>query len=155
MRKSYSKIRHIQESNNRLEKRILSNKRNGMFGLINEQPEDGGKSDIINKIIEMDSELNEDPTYQKYEKKYAMKRLKDTMAMGMGMSDEDLSDDMLEMMLSLSSQMAKQKITPEIVMKHKESVIDTVSEILEMCEEDQEFELCEKLKEFISLLEQV
>jgi len=155
MRKSYSKIRHIQESNNRLEKRIVSEKRNRMFGIVSEQTEDDTKSELINQIIEMDAELNDDPKYMEFEKKYAMKKLRQTLTMSMGMDDEDIPDEMVEMMLAMSSAVAKQKITPEIVMKHSESVINTVEEILEMCEEAQEFELCEKLKKFLDLLEQV
>ena len=155
MRKSYSKIRHIQESNSKFEKRTLVERKQRSFSIISEQSFDESKDELINKIIEMDSQLNEDPTYQKFEKKYAMKKLKDTLTMSMGMDDEDLSDDMLEMMMGMASAATKQKITPEMVIKHKESVINTVEEILEMCEEEQEFELCEKLKTFIDMLEQV
>ena len=154
MRKSFSKIRHIQESNNRLEKRTLVEKKQRSFGIISEESFDESKDELINKIIEMDAALNEDPKYQEFEKKYAMKKLKDTLIVGMGMDEDEIPDEMVEMMLSMASAASKQKITPEVVMQHKESVINTVSEILEMCEEEQEFELCEKLKEFIDLLEQ-
>lgn len=153
--RSYSKLRHVQESNNKLEKRTLIEKKQRYFGIISEQSFDESKDELINKIIEMDAQLNDDPKYVEFEKKYAMKKLRQTLTMSMGMDDEDIPDEMVEMMLAMSSAAAKVKITPEIVMKHKEGVMSTVEEILEMCEDAQEFELCEKLKNFLDLLEQV
>jgi hypothetical protein len=73
----------------------------------------------------------------------------------MGIDGSEIPDEMAEMMIELAGQSAKQKITPEVVYLNKESVINTVNDILEMAKEDNETELCDKLEEFIGLLQQI
>jgi hypothetical protein len=103
----------------------------------------------------MDAEFNNDPVYVEYEKKYAINKLKNMLSASMGIDLSEVPDEMAEMMMDLAGEMAKQPITPDIVVKNKNSVINTVKAIIELCEKDQETEVCGRLKEFLSLLEKL
>lgn len=109
----------------------------------------------MDKIIQMDAEFNNDPTYVEYEKKYALKKLKNMLSASMGVDTSEIPDEMAEMMIGLAGEAAKQRITPEIVYTHKDSVIKTVSDIMEIAMEDNQTELCDKLQTFIDLLKEI
>jgi hypothetical protein len=47
------------------------------------------------------------------------------------------------------------KLTPENIMSMKDGVISTVSAIMEMANEDEEYELSEKLKNFVDKLNEL
>lgn len=111
--------------------------------------------DLINRIINMDSEFNNDPTYLGYEKKYAVKKLKDTLSTSMGIDPNEIPDEMVDMMLGFAGEVVKQPITPEIVMSNKDSVIDTCNQIMAMAEDEGDSELVQKLQEFIDLLNEL
>lgn len=109
----------------------------------------------MDRIIQMDADFNNDPTYVEYEKKYALKKIKNMLSTSMGIDGSEIPDEMAEMMIELAGQSAKQKITPEVVYLNKESVINTVNDILEMAREDNQTELCDKLETFIGLLQEI
>lgn len=140
------KIKKIELANRRLEESFLRKK------LIKE---DDSKSDLINQIIQMDQELNNDPKYMEYEKKYALTKIKKMLSDTMGIDPNSVDDDMAEMMVSLAGSVAKKPLTPEIVMKHKDSVKDTVNDIMVLTNEDGERELSGRLQNFLNLLNQL
>lgn len=140
------KIKKIELANRRLEESFLRKK------LIKE---DDSKSDLINQIIQMDKELNNDPKYMEYEKKYALTKIKKMLSDTMGIDPNSVDDDMAEMMVSLAGNVAKKPLTPEIVMKHKDSVKDTVNDIMVLTNEDGERELSGRLQNFLNLLNQL
>jgi len=130
-------------------KSLLESKSGSVKPLISER----FTKELIDKIIQMDKDFNNDPTYVEYEKKYAFNKFKNMMKENMGI--DDVPDEMVEMMFELASGISKQEITPETVVLHKDGVINTVTEILNMAEEDGKIELVDKLNTFIGLLEQI
>ena len=130
-------------------KTLLETKHGSVKPLLNER----ATKEMIDKVVEMDAEFNNDPTYVKYEKKYALMKIKETIKQTTGM--DDIPEEMAEIMLELAGMAAKQKITPEIVMLHKGSVIETTKSILSLAMKDNQTELCDKLKTFIGLLEEL
>ena len=140
------KTKKIESANKRLEEIFLRKK------LIKE---DDSKSDLINQVIQMDQEFNNDPKYIKYEKKYALTKIKKMLSDTMGIDPNNVDDDMAEMMVSLAGTVAKKPLTPEIVMKHKDSVKDTVNNIMILTNEDGERELSSRLQNFLNLLNQL
>ena len=149
MNRSYSKIRHIQESNLRLEKRVLKEE---------DEMEDNSKFD---EIIAMDSELDNDPKYKEYEKKYMRQKVMSMISSQMGLDadamEEEELDAMIDMMMMFAdlSKGGDKKLTPENIMSMKDGVISTVSAIMEMANEDEEYELSEKLKNFVAKLNEL
>jgi len=149
MNRSYSKIRHIQESNLRLEKRVLKEE---------DEMEDNSKFD---EIIAMDSELDNDPKYKEYEKKYMRQKVMSMISSQMGLDadamEEEELDGMIDMMMIFAdlSKDGDKKLTPENIMSMKDGVISTVSAIMEMANEDEEYELSEKLKNFVAKLNEL
>jgi hypothetical protein len=148
MNKSFSKIRHIQESNSRLEKRLLK------------EEVDELKDDELQKIIDMDQEFDDDPTYKRYEKVYTNNKLMGMMKTRMGMSLDDMDEDqLLSMLKTVTSMMGgrekkeKPEMTREMILNRKESIMDIVSQIEEMAVEDDEFELASKLRDYNNLLQ--
>ena len=136
-------------------KKLMESKSGNVKPLISEQMEESSNEELINQIIKMDAEFNNDPVYVEYEKKYAINKLKNMLSASMGIDLSEVPDEMAEMMMDLAGEMSKQPITPEIVVKNKNSVINTVKAIIELCEKDQETEVCGRLKEFLSLLEKL
>lgn len=130
-------------------KNLIESKSGNVKPLISER----FTKELIDKIIQMDREFNNDPTYVEYEKKYAFNKFKNMMKENMGI--DDVPDEMVEMMFELASGISKQEITPETVVLHKDGVINTVTEILNMAEKDGKIELVDKLNTFIGLLEQI
>ena len=148
MNRSFSKIRHIQESNSRLEKRLLG-----------EQTEDL-KDDKLQQIIDMDTELDNDPTYKKYEKIYGRNKIKKMVSDQMGMDLSDMSDeeseallDMFTSFMDISKEGGRPQMDRETILARKESVIELVNDIAQMAGEDGEDELISKLEEFNKLLQ--
>jgi hypothetical protein len=147
MNRSFSKIRHIQESNSRLEKRLLG-----------EQTEDL-KDDKLQQIIDMDTELDNDPTYKKYEKIYGRNKIKKMVSDQMGMDLSDMSDeeseallDVFTSMMDISKDGGRPQMDRETILARKESVMDIVNQINQMAIEDDEFELASKLRDYNKLL---
>jgi hypothetical protein len=91
MNRSFSKIRHIQEANLKLEKRLIK------------EETDELRDDRLQKIIDMDQELDNDPTYQRYEKLYSKKRIADMIKDQMGMDLDEMAaeDNELELVSKL------------------------------------------------------
>ena len=140
------KTKKIELANKRLEESFLRKK------LIKE---DDTKSDLINQVIQMDQEFNNDPKYLEYEKKYALTKIKKMLSDTMGVDPTNIDDDMAEMMMGLAKSVTKQSLTPEIVMKHKNGVKDTVNNIMVLANEDGERELSSRLQNFLNLLNQL
>jgi hypothetical protein len=147
MKKSFSKIRHIQESNQRLEKRLLG------------EQSDDFQDDKLQQIIDMDEELDNDPTYKEYEKIYSVNKIKKMVSDQMGIDISDMSDEesesLIDMFTSLMdvSKEGRNKMTRETLLDRKDSVINLVIEIMEIAIENDDFEMARKLKNYIKLLE--
>jgi len=148
MNRSFSKIRHIQESNYRLEKRLLS------------EEIDELKDDRLQRIIDMDQELDNDPTYQRYEKLYSKKRIADMIKDQMGMDLDEMGEEEVEMMLDMftsimdiSKSGKKFQMDRETLLNRKESLMELVRQMEEMAAEDNELELVSKLREYNELIQ--
>lgn len=148
MKKSFSKIRHIQEANLLLEKRLLG-----------EQTEDL-QDDKLQEIIDMDEDLDNDPTYKKYEKDYMNNKMKEMIQIQMGLNLDDMSKEESNALIGIFSSMAdisksgdKPKMTRETLLSRKDSVMDIVNEILQLSIEDDEYELAIKLRNYNKLLQ--
>jgi len=148
MNRSFSKIRHIKESNLRLEKRLLK------------EETDELKDDRLQKIINMDQELDNDQTYKRYEKTYSKKRISKMIEDQMGVDLNDMGEEEVEMMIDMFSSIMdiskpdkKSQIDRETLLNRKESIMDIVSQIEEMAVEDDEFELASKLRDYNNLLQ--
>lgn len=147
MNRSFSKIRHIQEANLKLEKRLLK-----------EDLTDN--NDKFSEIIRMDQDLDDDPVYKKYEKIYLRKKILDQVGEQMGIDPSEMSDeeidglvDMFSMIMDISKD--EIKLTPENIMKHKDGVLQTVQIIKDMATEDGEDELSSKIDVFINKLNEI
>jgi hypothetical protein len=147
MNRSFSKIRHIQEANLKLEKRLLK-----------EDLTDN--NDKFSEIIRMDQDLDDDSVYKKYEKIYLRKKILDQVGEQMGIDPSEMSDeeidglvDMFSMIMDISKD--EIKLTPENIMKHKDSVLQTVQIIKDMATEDGEDELSSKIDVFINKLNEI
>jgi hypothetical protein len=148
MNRSFSKIRHIKESNLRLEKRLLK------------EVTDELKDDRLQKIIDMDQELDNNQTYKRYEKMYSKKRISKMIEDQMGADLNDMGEEEVEMMIDMFSSIMdiskedkKSQIDRETLLNRKESIMDIVSQIEEMAVEDDEFELASKLRDYNKLLQ--
>jgi hypothetical protein len=149
MNRSFSKIRHIQEANLKLEKRLLK-----------EDLTDN--NDKFSEIIRMDQDLDDDPIYKKYEKIYLRKKILDQVGEQMGIDPSEMSDeeidglvDMFSMIMDISKDDIENKLTPENIMKHKDGVLQTVQIIKDMATEDGEDELSSKIDVFINKLNEI
>jgi hypothetical protein len=147
MNRSFSKIRHIQEANLKLEKRLLK-----------EDLTDN--NDKFSEIIRMDQDLDDDSVYKKYEKIYLRKKILDQVGEQMGIDPSEMSDeeidglvDMFSMIMDISKD--EIKLTPENIMKHKDSVLQTVQIIKDMATEDGEDGLSSKIDVFINKLNEI
>ena len=121
--------------------------------LISEQDND---ESLINKIIELDSELDNDPTYRKYERIYLKKALKQQMGNSPMFPMDEIPDEMLDLLMSMGSELKpKGGMTPEMIMSGKDKTIEHSEQIMEMAAEDNEFDLAIKLRDFIDLLKQL
>ena len=145
MNRSFSKIRHIQETNLKLEKRLIK--------------EEFDDEDKFSEIIRMDQEFDEDPTYKRYEKLYLRKKILDQVGGQMGIDASDMGEeevdalvDMFSMMMDLSKGDIKKQLTPENIMKHRDGVLKTVEDINDMAIEDEEYELSTKLRDYVNKL---
>jgi hypothetical protein len=148
MNRSFGKIRHIQESNYRLEKRLLSEEMDEL------------KDDRLQRIIDMDQELDNDPTYQRYEKLYSKKRIADMIKDQMGMDLDEMGEEEVEMMLDMftsimdiSKSGKKFQMDRETLLNRKESLMELVRQMEEMAAEDNELELVSKLREYNELIQ--
>jgi len=139
MNRSYSKIRHIQESNMRLEKKLLSE-------------EDVTDNEFIDELMDMDAELDDDPTYKRYEEKLTRKKVRDMIQQQMG-DEEEIPDEMIDMFVSMTKSGTHKKRTPEKLLKHKDEVVALVDEIIDMASEDDEMKLVSKLRDYKEKLE--
>lgn len=148
MNRSFSKKRHIQESNQRLEKRLLG-----------EQTEDL-QDDKLQQIIDMDRALDEDPIYKKYEKIYGKNKIKKMVSDQMGMDLSDMSEeeseallDMFTSIVDISGGGKRPDMDRDTIINRKDSVMELVDEIIQMASEDGEDELISKLEDFNKLLQ--
>jgi hypothetical protein len=148
MNRSYSKIRHIQETNLRLEKRLIKEEVEG--------------EDKFSEVIRMDQEFDEDPVYKKYEKVYMRNKIVNMLSQQMGIDASEMEDDevedmveMFSMMMDLSKDDTKSKLTPENIMAHRDGVIAMVQNVKEMADEDGETELSQKITDFIDKLNEL
>lgn len=141
------KTKKIELANKRLEESFVSKKR-----LIKE---DDTKSNLINQVIQMDRELDNNETYKKYEKLYAADKIKKMISTSFGIDADQIPDDMIQTFMTLGGEVSKMQLTPDMVMKHKDSVKDTVSNIMALANQNGEHELSGKLQEFLNLLNQL
>jgi hypothetical protein len=144
MNRSFSKIRHIQESNLRLEKRLLK------------EEIDELKDEELQKIIDMDQEFDNDPTYVRYEKAYTKNQLMGMIQKQTGMDMSDMGEDEIEGLLDIFTSItdiSKTEINRETLLNRKESLMGVVSQIEEMAVEDDEYELASKLRDYNELLQ--
>jgi hypothetical protein len=149
MNRSFGKIRHIQEANLKLEKR-----------LIKEDLTDN--DDKFSEIIRMDQDLDNDPTYKRYEKLYLRKKILDQVGEQMGIDPSDMSEeevdglvDMFSMIMDISKGGMENKLTPENIMTHKDGVLKMVQIIKDMAIEDGENELSSKIDVFADKLNEI
>jgi gas vesicle protein len=148
MNRSFSKIRHIQEANLKLEKRLIK------------EETDELRDDRLQKIIDMDQELDNDPTYQRYEKLYSKKRIADMIKDQMGMDLDEMGEEEVEMMLGMftsimdiSKSGKKFQMDRETLLNRKESLMELVRQMEEMAAEDNELELVSKLRDYNKLIQ--
>jgi len=141
MNRSFSKIRHIQEANEKFEKRIIFE-------------EDVTDNEHIEDLMDMDAELDDDPTYKRYEEKLTRKKVREMISQQMG-DEEEIPDEMIDMFVTMSKSGAQKKKTPEKFLKNKDAIIEIVDEIIDMANEDEEFELSGRLKKYKDLLEKL
>ena len=139
MNKSFSKIRHIQESNMRLEKRLISE-------------DDVTDNEYIEELMDMDAEFDNDPVYRRYEEKLARNKIRNMIKQQMG-DEEEIPDEMIDMFMMMSKSGVEKNKTPEKYLKHRDGILDIVNEIIDMANEDEEYELAQKLKDYKDKLE--
>jgi hypothetical protein len=113
-------------------------------------------SDLINRIMDMEKKFNKDSLYKEYEKLYMNKELKKMISKTIGLDENQIPDDMLEMFTDmLGSSKNKPELTPESIMKHKDGTIKTIQNLIRMTNDDEEYELSGRLNEFMKLLKQL
>jgi protein-arginine kinase activator protein McsA len=146
------KYKNILLANKKLEESYRKNK-----NLITEEYETE-KSDLINRIIQMDRELENDPLYKQYEDVYADQKITKMLQMKMGMTE--IPKEMLDTFKEIGKAMAGGDkngvpLTPERVVSQKDSVINTTQEILDLAIQNEEYGLASKLRDFLKLLNQL
>jgi len=146
------KYKNILLANKKLEESYCKNK-----NLITEEYETE-KSDLINRIIQMDRELENDPLYKQYEYAYVDQKITKMLQMKMGMTE--VPKEMLDSFKEIGKVMAGGDedgvpLTPERVVLQKDSVINTTQEILDLAIQNEEYGLASKLRDFLNLLKQV
>lgn len=140
MNRSFSKIRHMRESNLILEeKRLLSE-------------DDVTDNEYIESLMDMDAELDDDPVYKRYEEKLARNKIRNMIKQQMG-DEEEIPDEMIDMFMMMSKSGVEKNKTPEKYLKHRDGIIEIVDEIIDMATEDDELELAQKLKDYKDKLE--
>ena len=139
MNKSFRKFRHIQESNMRLEKRLISE-------------DDVTDNEYIEELMDMDAEFDNDPVYKRYEEKLARNKIRNMIKQQMG-DEEEIPDEMIDMFMMMSKSGVEKNKTPEKYLKHRDGIIEIVDEIIDMANEDEEYELAQKLKDYKDKLE--
>ena len=113
-------------------------------------------ADLINQIIKMDGKLDKDPTYKKYERIFAVQKIRESIAKNFGIASELVPQEMVDDLLGFGEEMSSGKgLTPEIVVERKDQVIELVDAIKDLSDWDEEFELSHKLKVFSDLLKQI
>jgi hypothetical protein len=127
--------------------------------VIKEQTEDL-QDDMLQQIIDMDRELDNDPTYKKYEKVYTLNKLKSMLQDEMGVDLDSISEeesealiDMFSYMVEMSKSSGKSKMTRDSIINNKDNVMDIVNKITQMAIEDDEYELASKLRDYNKLLQ--
>jgi protein-arginine kinase activator protein McsA len=127
--------------------------------VIKEQTEDL-QDDMLQQIIDMDRELDNDPTYKRYEKVYTGNKLKrmiqDQMGMDLDSMSEEASEaliDMFSSMVEISKSSGQSKMTRDSIINNKDNVMDIVNKITQMAIEDDEYELASKLRDYNKLLQ--
>ena len=139
MNKSFSKIRHIQESNMRLEKRLISE-------------DDVTDNEYIEELMDMDAEFDNDPVYKRYEEKLARNKIRNMIKQQMG-DEEEIPDEMIDMFMMMSKSGVEKNKTPEKYLKHRDGISEIVDEMIDMATEDDELEFAQKLKDYKDKLE--
>ena len=116
-----------------------------------------GQEDLINRIIQMDEELENDPSYKQYEDFYADMKITKMLQTKMGMTNvtKEVLDSFKEMGKMFAGGENGVKLTPETVVSKKDSVINTTQEILQLVLDNEEYRLASKLRDFLNLLIQL
>jgi hypothetical protein len=113
-------------------------------------------SNLMDEIMKMEEEFNNDSLYKEYEKMYMNVELKKMISKTMGLDASQIPDEMLDMFSDmLGSPKNKPKLTPELIMKHKDGTIKTIQNLIRMTNEDEEYELSGRLNEYMKLLKQL
>jgi hypothetical protein len=118
-----------------------------------------GGDHIFELIMDKERELEENPKYKMYEKKYLRNKLIETITSEMGIDANDLGGDELEMfvdmfssMMDMSKNELEDKRTPENLKKHKNGIIQMVNQLIVMAKEDGESDLVSTLEEYNRIL---
>ena len=121
--------------------------------------ENYNQDELIDRIIQMDTEFNKDPLYKKYEDEYTNRKITKMLQMKMGLTEvpKEMVDSFIEMgkIFSGSDDDGNTTLTPERVVSQKDSVLKTSEEILDLTIEHEEYSLSSKIRDFINLLKQV
>ena len=153
----------IKVNSNKFNK-LLESRMGNVKPLINEEEDEeiGGEMQDNSKFDEMmrlDDELENDPKYKEYERKYLRNKIVKSLEKSMGISSEMMSEDeinsMVEMFSSImdvSKSSGVIKKTPENIRLIKDSTIKMVDTLIQMASEDGENELVSKLENYNNVL---
>jgi hypothetical protein len=109
--------------------------------------------ELINQILEMEEQFNNNSLYLKYEKIY---KNNETKKIFKNTISADIPDEMISIFLEgLDNVIEKPKLTPELIMKHKDGTIKITQDLIELTITHEEHKLTDKLEKFIKLLKQL
>ena len=121
------------------------------------------QDDLVNKAIKMDSEIDQDPVYKKYETEYMKSKMGDSADIDFGslgdlldMDDEDPTGGLGDLLDTLKgSGMEDSPEFKEMFLSDIDGTIEVTEEILNLAKRDNEEDLISKLENYIELLKKI